>query len=307
MTARYEIIPAESKHIALLKERLRVNDAAEITGAGLSVQKALWRSYRGSIVAKTALVDGRVAAMWGCGGLALGKIGEPWLLTSSDVEALSLDFARETRKEVAAMLEMFPRLQGVVAADYKQACAFLRFLGFRLSEPFPYGPLGKPFRRYEMERASKVVVVRKCTVAEIEDNINFSALAREYSDECAIAGLPHPDEKIAAYRSIEKSGAFHIYGAFLANRLVGFVAVLTPIIPHYGVAIAVTESLFVAKDHRKRGAGIKLLRAAENHAREAGSPGILVSAPSGGQLMKVLPHLGYRETNRAFFREMTCA
>jgi len=147
------------------------------------------------------------------------------------------------------------------------------------------------------------VMIRRCSVAEVEQNPNFPVLAREYAAESAIHGLPAPVEKIASYRVIEQSGCFHCHGAFLGDLLVGFVVVLTPVIPHYGIAIAVCESFFVGQAHRKSGSGIKLLRAAETHAREARSPGLLVSAPSGGRLARVLPHLGYRETNRVFFKE----
>lgn len=146
-------------------------------------------------------------------------------------------------------------------------------------------------------------VIRPCSVAEIERNANFPQLAREYARESAIHGLPPPVEKIASYRLIEQSGCFRCHGAFLGDLLIGFLVVLTPVIPHYGVAIAVCESFFVGQAHRKSGAGIRLLRAAERHAREAGSPGLLVSAPYGGRLARVLPHLGYRETNRVFFKE----
>lgn len=149
-----------------------------------------------------------------------------------------------------------------------------------------------------------MIVVRKCTLAEAQGNANFPALAREYAAESAIAGLPPPDEKIAAYHAIEASGIFHIFGAFLGETLVGFVAVLLPVIPHYGIAVGMTESFFVASEHRKSGAGIKLLRAAERLAHDAGSPALMVSAPFGGRLAEVLPGLGYRETNRVFMREL---
>ncbi len=46
---------------------------------------------------------------------------------------------------------------------------------------------------------------------------------------------------------------------------------------------------------------MKLLRAAEDLARRLGSPGLLVSAPYGGDLFKVLPRVGYVESNRVFF------
>lgn len=148
-----------------------------------------------------------------------------------------------------------------------------------------------------------MVTARKCSVSEIVDNPAFPALHRAYAAEASISGFPDPTEKMASYRLIETSGIFQAYGAFLeGDLLVGFMAVLTPVIPHYGVAITVTESLFVAKEHRKTGAGLKLIRAAETHARDSGSPGLLVSAPSGGPLADVLPHLGYRETNRVFMK-----
>lgn len=148
------------------------------------------------------------------------------------------------------------------------------------------------------------IMVRRTTISEIESNENFSALFMEYADECAIHGLPAPTEKMAAYHLIEKSGIFQAYGAFLGDILIGFMAVLTPVVPHYGVGITVTESLFVGKEYRKMGAGLKLLKKAHNHASAAKSPGLFISAPTGGTLEKILPRLGFRETNKAFFKDI---
>ncbi|MDY0242697.1 MAG: hypothetical protein RBR34_11015, partial [Rhodospirillaceae bacterium] len=130
-------------------------------------------------------------------------------------------------------------------------------------------------------------------------------LHRDYAKECAIAGLPPPDEKLAAYGAIAQSGVFTAYGAFVDGLLAGFMAVLTPVIPHYGVSITVAESLFVGAAFRSSGAGLALIRAGERHARDAGSPGLLLSAPSGGRLALVLPKMGYRETSRVFFKGMS--
>ncbi len=151
------------------------------------------------------------------------------------------------------------------------------------------------------------VTVRKCTVGEMELHPDFPALAKEYAAESKIHGLPDPDEKAATYRLIEQAGVFHLYGAFNEDALIGLLTMLTPVIPHYGIAVAVLESFFVAGVHRKTGAGLKLLRTAEAHAREMKAPGLLVSAPFGGRLADVLPRLGYRETNRVFFKEMAHA
>lgn len=147
-------------------------------------------------------------------------------------------------------------------------------------------------------------VIKKVTIAEMERDENFPALFREYAEDSAILDLPPPDEKLAAYRAIERSGIFHVYGAFVGDGLAGFISVLLPVIPHYGVAVGVTESFFVAKAHRKSGAGLKLLRAAEDMARTAGAPALMVSAPFGGRLAEVLPRQGYKETNRVFLRKL---
>lgn len=150
-----------------------------------------------------------------------------------------------------------------------------------------------------------MMAVRKCTVAELMACPTFAGLHQEYAADAAIAGLPPVDEKLATYRAIEGSGVFHVFGAFVDEELVGFAAVVAPIIPHYGATVAVSESLFVAKRHRKSGAGLALLRAAEAQARQVGSPALLVSAPVGGPLAEILPRLGYRETNRVFCRSLS--
>ena len=148
------------------------------------------------------------------------------------------------------------------------------------------------------------ITIRPCTASEVINSPEFPALRAEYAAESAVRGLPDPAEKEAMYQLMEANGAFQLFGAFLGAELVGFVAVLAPVLPHYGIPIAVTESLFVAAAHRKTGAGMALIRQAERHARAIGSPGLLVSAPSGGRLCAILPRIGYHETNRAFLKQL---
>lgn len=146
------------------------------------------------------------------------------------------------------------------------------------------------------------IVIRKCTIAELESAPNISEILAEYSVESSIKGLPHPSAKVEMYKHLESIGTLITYGAFLDKELIGYITVLSPVMPHYSIIIAVTESFFVAKAHRKTGAGLKLLHEAEGYAKEVGSPGLLVSAPFGGNLAEVLPHIGYSETNRVFFK-----
>lgn len=149
------------------------------------------------------------------------------------------------------------------------------------------------------------LVIRKCTIAEIESAPNIAQILEEYAEESAIKGLPHPFAKVDTYKHLESINSIHVIGAFFNDVFIGYIIILAPVMPHYSVRIAVGESFFVSKEYRKTGAGLKLLRAAEDWAKEASAKGILISAPFGGSLAEVLPHVGYTETNRVFFRNFS--
>jgi GNAT superfamily N-acetyltransferase len=146
--------------------------------------------------------------------------------------------------------------------------------------------------------------VEMSSVAAVESAPNFAELAAEYASEASIEGMPPPVAKWETYRQLESVGMLHVIRALHEGKLIGFISLLAPVLPHYSVPVAVSESFFVAKAYRKTGAGLKLLRAAEDKARELGSPGLLVSAPFEGDLFHVLPRVGYAETNRVFFKRV---
>lgn len=147
------------------------------------------------------------------------------------------------------------------------------------------------------------LAISRISIDDLRFAPGIDALLRDYAAESAIAGLPVPKAEWLTYARMEHHGALHVIGAYIDGQLVGFCNVLVSLSPHYSVLIAVTESLFVSPSHRGTGAGLALLREAENVARERGAAGMLVSAPTGGTLAAVLERMsGFQETNRAFFR-----
>ena len=85
----------------------------------------IWRSLKRSILpAKTAFVDGDIAAMWGLGGTLLGDTGVPWILTAPAIEKVPLALVRESRKDIAEWLGFKRRLENLCAADYRAAIRF---------------------------------------------------------------------------------------------------------------------------------------------------------------------------------------
>jgi GNAT superfamily N-acetyltransferase len=147
-------------------------------------------------------------------------------------------------------------------------------------------------------------MIRACTVSDIMGDPAFPDLGEEYAAEAAVAGLPPPNARMQTYLHLEALGMLHAFGAIHGNTLGGFISLLAPVLPHYGLTIAVCESFFVAADYRHTGAGLRLLKAAEDKTKELGSPGLLVSAPYGGKLFEVLPRCGYTETSRVFFKKV---
>lgn len=147
-------------------------------------------------------------------------------------------------------------------------------------------------------------VIRAVTVAEVFDSPVFAALCDEYRAE----SLRNPDllgalPDRAGYEHLVGAGLMSPLGVFVGEELVGMCAVLvTPVLHFGGKVIASTETLFIAEAHRAGGAGLRLLRAAEEIALRAGAGGLYVTAPSGGRLDQLLPGVGYRETNKTFFR-----
>ncbi len=132
---------------------------------------------------------------------------------------------------------------------------------------------------------------------------HWDSIIDEYDDEARIKDMPPINAKFENYRALEQGGFLHCFEA-RDDRLIGFLFLLYVPLPHYSRAVAVVESYFVAQAYRKTGAGLKLLRMAEAKARELGSPGLLVSAPSKGRLSEILPKLDYRETSRVFFKAL---
>lgn len=144
------IIPATPDHLRELATKLRVEDEHELLAFGFTPHKALWRSYKGSVLVKAGFIDGHLAAIWGVFGDFLGQVGQPWCMTSYEVKRISsLRFARIWSNEADEMLQHFSELRNVVEASYVEACRMLEISGFTLGEPKPFGKNGDLFRTFE--------------------------------------------------------------------------------------------------------------------------------------------------------------
>lgn len=152
MAHRYEIVPATIKHAKQMAPRLRDSDIEEIWAAGMLLpEQALRSGVACSTHCWTGTVDGEPACMFGVVPASMmSGIGVPWMLGTDLVEEHATAFLRRNKRYVKHMLTAYNHLVNYVDDRNVKAIAWLKWLGFTMSEPQPFGALGLPFRRFEM-------------------------------------------------------------------------------------------------------------------------------------------------------------
>jgi hypothetical protein len=150
MTDDIKIIPVEGWHLLELRRNLKPGDIAEIAATRLRPSYAIASSVRNSQEVYTALLDDRVAAIW---GHREGKdqIAHPWLVTTAEINRISvLKFARMYKQRAAFMLQTFKRLENYVFCGNTDSIRMLRLVGFTIGEPEDFS--GALFRQFSLDR-----------------------------------------------------------------------------------------------------------------------------------------------------------
>lgn len=144
-----EVVPSTLVHARKLATNIRPKDQDEARALGMAPHKGLFYAYRHSLLRRTALVRGSVAAMWGVSGTPLGIVGRPYLVTGKLCDTVHpVAFAKVYIKELKGMRALFPVLENYVHSDYDGAVSMLELAGFTLSEPIDIN--GALFRRFSM-------------------------------------------------------------------------------------------------------------------------------------------------------------
>lgn len=143
----------------------------------------------------------------------------------------------------------------------------------------------------------------QCTFDELASVAGFDALCAEYAAEAGrMAEFGEPKVDADAYRAMEAAGVAYCIGAWDDAGVVGFGVVTLSVLPHYSKLIGCLISFFVAARARKGGAGTRIRELAEQIAKERGALGLMISAPVESRLDVILPRVGYRPTNRLYFK-----
>lgn len=152
---RPDIREARAEHLPALAQGLRLADADELWAAsGMQPLDALRFGLHVSTHAWVWMVDGAPACLFGVTAPSLiSDCGLPWLMTTSAIERQPVEFLRGSRRVIAHMLTLYPRLEGYVDARYRVSIRWLRWLGVTLHDAEPLGPQRMPFHRFDLERS----------------------------------------------------------------------------------------------------------------------------------------------------------
>lgn len=124
-----DCIPADIREMARVMHPRSIETAEK---AGIAPHKALWRSWKESIYCKSVFLNGKIAAIFGIGGVLFGEIGSPWLILTPEVEEYPMRVAFAYKQELKKMQTMFPLLEDWVDETHDKAIRMLKLMGFRI-------------------------------------------------------------------------------------------------------------------------------------------------------------------------------
>ena len=144
----FEVRHSVLDDVEKLSTDMREKDRKEAEALGMDAKKALYLTFKYGILRKSAVLNGKIVAMWGICGTPLSLVGRPYLVTTNQVSRMSpLKFARIYAKEVKVMNSVFPVLENYVDAKYDEAVRLLKIVGFELT---PQKINGNDFYKYKM-------------------------------------------------------------------------------------------------------------------------------------------------------------
>lgn len=152
MTNKFEVVPATLLHAQYIAPRMREADVQEIWAVGhRQPYDALVRSMHLSADPATGMVNGHPICMFGVGvPNLLSTIGTPWLLGTPEIEKYAKKFLRLNKSYIDLIKVDFDLLYNWVDQRNTASIRWLKWLGFTLSPPAPYGIEQKMFHYFEM-------------------------------------------------------------------------------------------------------------------------------------------------------------
>lgn len=143
--------PATPEHGCALALCLRPEDRAEVEAStGAPPVQTILDSIRLSESAFTLFFDDEIAAIWGVVPIRKTVLTDPvgavvWLLSGAVVNRHPMTFARISKRAIRWLDHRYPVLHNAVDCRYGAALRWVKWLGFEVLDPIPFGHAGLPF------------------------------------------------------------------------------------------------------------------------------------------------------------------
>lgn len=147
------IVPATEAMVPAFADNARAADVAECWALGRVLPGQAMLSGVRTGRAWAGFVDDEPVCLFGVRTTSLlGREGVPWMLGTDAVERYQVPFLRQCRPIVAGWRSEYDSLVNWVDERNTVAQRWLRWLGFTLDAPAPFGVEGLPFRRFEWRK-----------------------------------------------------------------------------------------------------------------------------------------------------------
>lgn len=140
---------ADVLHVA---EHMRPADVAECNACGFyDMPEVLRNEIAISALCWAVRIDGEPACLLGVAPMAglFGETGVPWLLGTELVTRHRRAFIRTSTAYIARMHSAFSHLLNFVHAENEHSVRWLKFAGFTIHPPVPFGVKGELFHCFE--------------------------------------------------------------------------------------------------------------------------------------------------------------
>lgn len=147
---KIEIVDYLPEHGEYIARHLRQIDRKEIYYYGtLQPLPAIKLTTAFAVAAWTGLLDGVPAVIFGINRRTqLSSVSVPWMLATDAVNAHPMAVAYASKVYFERMERAFPKMENYVLAENKTTIRWLKWLGFDMEEPAPFGAFQAHYRRF---------------------------------------------------------------------------------------------------------------------------------------------------------------
>ena len=138
------------KHITQVCFSIRVSDALELMGvSGLLPHQVMLAGEQNLLGGRAITYKGVAIAVFGLSASStFSDEVYPWLIASNQVYAHRLSFLRTVKKLFKFYRGRYKEFVNYVDARNTESIKWLKWMGFKIEEPEPYGPYGLLYHKF---------------------------------------------------------------------------------------------------------------------------------------------------------------